>query len=105
MKEKTTENPQDNEYFKELSKKHPHLKLFISCVPIRFQTPDGKTNCDSPLCIRRLAPEEINVFVTPAPEYNPLILCIDCLKFEYAKVAGTGQYDIHERHLPNKFKL
>lgn len=97
---KSINEPKDKDYFKELSKAHPHLQEFITDVATRYsKSPDGKIACEGHACLRRLWPEEFNVFVTPGPEYKPLVLCRECLRQEYAKVAASGEYDIHLRHL------
>lgn len=101
----TISKPKDKEYFKKLSEANPQLKEFITEIAKRYsRSLDGRIACDSlgkleTFCNRRLYPEEVKLFVTPGPAYTPMILCPDCLRREYAKVAATGEYDVHERYL------
>lgn len=103
MRVRQTNWPQDKVYFRELKKQHPHLSKFIDSIPGRFDNIMKRTPCDGK-CGSLMLPEEMNIFVSPAPEYKPLLLCRVCLKSEYGKVAANGDYDIHERHLDKNFK-
>jgi hypothetical protein len=100
-------NPKDKDYLRDLLKTHPHLKEFVANLAKRFPTEESKTMCETfkingvlgVPCTRMLFPEEINIFITPGPDYKPYVLCRECLQREYQKVAGSGEYDIHLRHI------
>jgi len=101
MKIKDSYKSKDRDYFKMLLLKHPHLRRFIYIdLPSRFLNLNKVTKCDGIFCIRTLSFDDINIFVTPGPDYKPMVLCVDCLKREYQKVSDSGEYDIHLRHLP-----
>lgn len=105
MDVKDSKDPKDKDYFKLLQRDHPHLARFAHFdLPARFYNHNKVTRCDGVLCIKLIGPQEINIFITPGPEYKPLVLCYDCLQTEYRKVAGSGEYDIHERHLSQRPK-
>lgn len=97
--------PKDKEYFKQLAQDHPHLARFIFVdFPGRFKNPKQQTKCDGEDCKKILGADQVNVFVTPAPEYKPLVLCYQCLGRAYVKYNATGQYDIRDYLLPVKPK-
>jgi hypothetical protein len=94
-----SKEPKDRDYFKILQETHPHLKRFLHVdIPGRFRR-SKTTNCDGLICIKQINIKQANLFVGPGPDYKPYLLCYDCLQSEYRKVAESGEYDIHERHL------
>jgi hypothetical protein len=86
---------QDKKYFAELAKQYPHLQGFIWALPVRFNNATRQTKCDGKGCGKKIRINQFDIFITPAPAYQPLVLCAQCLKFYYERYAETGQYDNH----------
>lgn len=86
---------QDKKYLAELAKNHPHLRDFIATLPLRFSNPTKQTKCEGQRCGKKLRINQFQIFIMPAPRYEPLILCSHCLRAYYERYAETGQYDNH----------
>lgn len=64
----------------DIYKDNPQLKAFVVGLPDRFKT--GSCKCDECKVID-LTPLTFSVFVTPAPPYKVMVVCLNCLKRLY----------------------
>jgi hypothetical protein len=51
----------------------------MSGLPSRLDNHKHETKCDGDNCTTMLTPRTFNVFVTPSPEYTPLMVCHRCM--------------------------
>lgn len=86
---------QDKQYLAQLAKDYPHLAKFLNGLPARFNNATKQTKCEGPKCGKKLRLNQFHIFVTPAPEYKPLVLCFQCLKEHYAHHNKGHAYDSH----------